>query len=426
MMETDSATGRFRPLVAVAYGPRCVPVMQLAEAAAGVCDLIWLIDTSVPGMAEMTDLLNRFGAVVDLDGVNVEQAVKVVGDWEPDGLTTYLDAGMVELACVAEELGLPFHSPATAAALTDKARQRRALADAGLDMPPCRLIHPDHSKAGLSAVAAEVGWPAVLKPRSAQGSRCTFLVRDGAEFRRLLDTLGPDRPEMLLEGYLPDDPARAGDPYGGYVSVESVVADGAVSHLALTGRFPPAENFRETGFFIPAALDADSRSAVLDLTTRAIAALGVRTGCLHTEVKFTADGPRIIEVNGRLGGGVPEMLERAAGVSLLDLTLRVALGESVSVDSPVATNRIGYRFFLQPPTVSATVTAVEGISDFSDRAEVDTVSLHQAPGAALDWRDGSGNHIVAVVGSTDDEAQLQAAYRLLHQKVTVTYTDVRH
>jgi biotin carboxylase len=426
MVETDSATGRFRPLVAVAYGPRCVPVMQLAEAAAGVCDLIWLIDTSVPGMAEMTDLLNRFGAVVDLDGVNVEQAVKVVGDWEPDGLTTYLDAGMVELACVAEELGLPFHSPATGAALTDKARQRRALADAGLDMPPCRLIHPDHSKAGLSAVEAEVGWPAVLKPRSAQGSRCTFLVRDGAEFRRLLDTLGPDRPEMLLEGYLPDDPARAGDPYGGYVSVESVVADGAVSHLALTGRFPPAENFRETGFFIPAALDADSRSAVLDLATRAIAALGVRTGCLHTEVKFTADGPRIIEVNGRLGGGVPEMLERAAGVSLLDLTLRVALGESVSVDSPVATNRIGYRFFLQPPTVSATVTAVEGISDFSDRAEVDTVSLHQAPGAALDWRDGSGNHIVAVVGSTDDEAQLQAAYRLLHQKVTVTYTDVRH
>jgi glutathione synthase/RimK-type ligase-like ATP-grasp enzyme len=426
MTDTDSATGRARPLVAVAYGPRCVPVMQLAEAAAGVCDLIWLIDTSVPGMGEMTDLLNRFGAVVDLDGASVEQAVKLLGDWEPDGMTTYLDAGMVELACVAEGLGLPFHSPATAAALTDKARQRQALADAGLDMPPCRLVHPDHSEAGLSAVEAEVGWPAVLKPRSAQGSRCTFLVRDGAEVRRLLDTLGPHRPEMVLEGYLPDDPARAGDPYGGYVSVESVVADGAVSHLALTGRFPPAENFRETGFFIPAALDADSRSAVLDLATRAIAALGVHTGCLHTEVKFTADGPRIIEVNGRLGGGVPEMLERAAGVSLLDLTLRVALGESVSVDGPVATSRIGYRFFLQPPTVSATVTAVEGITDLSDRAEVDTVSLHQAPGAALDWRDGSGNHIVAVVGSTDDEAQLQAAYRLLHQKVTVTYTDVRH
>jgi biotin carboxylase len=412
--------------VAVGYGPRCVPVMQLAEAAAGRCDLLWMIDTSVPGMGEMTDLLNRFGAVVDLEGMSTEQAFKTLADWEPDGITTYLDAGMVELACVAEDLGLPFHSPATAAALTDKARQRRALAAAGLDMPPCHLVRPYQSACELLAVAAEVGWPAVLKPRSAQGSRYTFLARDRSELENLLVALGPGRPNMVLEGYLPDDSARDGDPYAGYVSVESVVADGVISHLALTGRFPPAENFRETGFFIPAALDAESRSAVLDLATQAIHALGVQTGCLHTEVKFTPDGPRIIEVNGRVGGGVPEMLERAAGVSLLDLTLRVALGEPVFVDGPVATDRIGYRFFLQPPTVSATVTAIDGINDFSDHAEVDTVSLHQGPGATLDWRDGSGNHIVAVVGSTDDEEQLQAAYRLLHQEVTVTYSDVRH
>src|ERR1700744_2363481 len=426
MTDSDSTTGRTLPLVAVRYGPRCVPVMQLAEAATGLCDLLWMIDSSVPGMAEMTDLLNRFGGVVDLKGLSAEHVFKILADWEPDGMTTYLDAGMVELAQAAEDLGLPFHSPATAAALTDKARQRRALAAAGLDVPPCHLVRPYQSEPELSAVEAEVGWPAVLKPRSAQGSRYTFLTRDGAQLEKLLDTLGPGRPDMVLEGYLADDPARAGNPYAGYVSVESVVADGAISHLALTGRFPPAGNFRETGFFIPAALDAGSRSAVLDVATRAIDALGVRTGCLHTEVKFTPDGPRIIEVNGRVGGGVPEMLERAAGISLPDLTLRVALGEPVSIDGPVATERIGYRCFLQPPTVCATPTAIEGINDFPAHPRVATVSIHQAPGAALDWRDGSGNHIVAVVGSTADEKQLQAAYRLLHQEVTVTYTDVRH
>jgi len=422
---TDSLTGRARPLVAVGYGPRCVPVMQLVEAAAGLCDLLWMIDTAVPGMSEMADLLNRFGPVVDLKGTSAEQAIKILADWEPDGMTTYLDAGMVEIACVAEGLGLAFHNPSTAAALTDKARQRRALAAAGLDVPPCHLVRPHQTGRELSIVEAEVGWPAVLKPRSAQGSRCTFLARDRAELENLLVALGPGRPDMVLEGYLADDPARADDPYAGYVSVESVVADGAISHVALTGRFPTAENFRETGFFIPAALDAESRSAVLALATRAIDALGVRTGCLHTEIKFTPAGPRIIEVNGRLGGGVPEMLERAAGVSLLDLTLRVALGEPVSLDGPVATDRIGYRFFLQPPSVSATVTSIDGINDFSDRDVVDTVSVHQGPGAALDWRDGSGNHIVAVVGSTDNEEQLRAAYRLLHQQVTVSYTDMR-
>jgi hypothetical protein len=45
----DSTTGRARPLVAVGYGPRCVPVMQLAEAAAGLCDLLRMIETAVPG-----------------------------------------------------------------------------------------------------------------------------------------------------------------------------------------------------------------------------------------------------------------------------------------------------------------------------------------------------------------------------------------
>src|ERR1700732_1911197 len=161
---TDSTTGRARPLVAVGYGPRCVPVMQLAEAAAGVCDLLWMIDTAVPGMSEMADLLNRFGPVVDLEGMNAEQAFKTLADWEPDGMTTYLDAGMGELVCVAEDWGLPFHSPATAAALTDKAHQRRALADAGLDVPPCHLVRPYQSSRELSAVEAEVGRPPAPQP----------------------------------------------------------------------------------------------------------------------------------------------------------------------------------------------------------------------------------------------------------------------
>jgi len=99
--------------------------------------------------------------------------------------------------------------------------------------------------------------------------------------------------------------------------------------------------------------------------------------------------------------------------------LRVALGEPVSVDGPVATDRIGYRFFLQPPTVSATVTAIEGINDFSDHAGVDTVSVHQVPGAALDWRDGSGNHILAVVGSASGQDAVSGPVGVLTPGVPV-------
>jgi len=416
---------RTLPLVAVGYGPRCVPVMQLAEAAADVCDLLWMIDGAQPGMQEMAELLERFGPVVDLSGLGVAQMATLLSAYEPDALVTYLDTGMVAYAELAEALGLPFHSPATAAALTDKSRQRQVLAAAGLDMPPCHVVRPGQREGDLAHPESEVGWPAILKPRSAQGSRYTFLARDAAELDRLLTALGPDRPDMVLEGYLADLPARAAASYAAYVSVESLVAAGVISHLALTGRFPLAENFRETGFFIPAALEEGEQEAVLALATAAIEALGIRIGCLHTEIKFTPDGPRIIEVNGRVGGGVPEMLERAAGIPLLEYTLRIGLAEEVRVNGPVATERIGYRFFLQPPAVSATVAAIDGIDKVSDFPGVDTISVHQGPGADLDWRDGTRNHIMAVVGSAADYAELAAVNRLLLQEVTVTYADVK-
>jgi biotin carboxylase len=401
--------------------------MQLTEAAGNVCDLVWMIDGSIAEMRQMAELLNHFGPVLDVSGLGADEiAERLSSDYRPDGLATYLDANMSTYAKVAEALNLPFHSFETAEALTDKARQRLVLAEAGVPGPACHVVTPEQRESDLAAIESDVGWPAVLKPRSAQGSRYTFLVRDARHLNELLEALGPTRPDMVLEGYIRDDPQRDAGPYAGYVSVETVVSAGVVSHLALTGRFPMAENFRETGFFIPAALDDGDRRAVLDMATSAIEALGVTTGCLHTEVKFSPDGPRVIEVNGRVGGGVPEMLDRAAGLALLELTLRLALGESVRIEGPVVTERVGYRFFLQPPPVSATVVAITGIDTVSDYPGVDTISVHQGPGADLDWKDGSRNHIMAVVGTARDYDELLSVNRLLHQEVTVTYANESH
>jgi biotin carboxylase len=419
-----------QPLVAVGYGQRCVPVMMLAEAASGICDLLWLIDGRIPAIVQMQDLLERIGTTVDIGGLDADGIAAAVAPYQPHGVATFLDDSMVELAGLAARLGVPFHSVSTAAALTDKAHQRAALKAAGLPGPSSHVVPTGAGADAMAALEAGIDepltWPAILKPRSAQGSRYTFLAESRDDAVRLLDALGPERKDMVLEGYLPGDPTRDDLPYADYVSVESIVAGGVTSHIAVTGRFPMAENFRETGFFIPAVLAPDEQQAVLDLASDAIEALDVTVGCLHTEIKFTPDGPRLIEVNGRVGGGVPEMLERAAGFPLLEWNLRIALGEDLRIDGPIECQRIGYRFFLQPPAVSATVSAIEGVDTVSDHPGVDSISVHQGPGARLDWRDGTRTYIMAVVGGAADYEELLGVDRLLHRDVAVTYSEAHH
>ena len=415
-----------RPLMAIGYGPRCVSLVELTRVAGTLCDVTWLIDESIPEMSEMSRFLGRFGSVVDVNGRSPQEvAAAISSPRKPDGLITFLDKGMAIFAGVSEILGVPFHSVDTAMALTDKAYQRERLAAAGLDSTRCYVVSAEEIRRCRVSPPPDLGWPAVLKPRSSQGSYYTFLAKDGAHLDSLVKLIGHDCPEMILESYIPDDPTRDRRPYASYVSVESVVADGEIHHLAITGRFPLAEDFRETGFFLPAALTSRDEAKALELASAAISALDVRTGGLHTEIKFSADGPRVVEVNGRVGGGVPEMLSRASGVELLDLVLRVALGEEVSTTGLVPTSMIGYRFFLQPPPISAVVSTIEGLDVLSDCPSVDSISVHQRPGAALDWKDGSRNHILSVVGTASDYDELQEVNRIVNDVVKVSYIDIR-
>jgi hypothetical protein len=416
-----------RPVLAVAYGPRSVPVLQLVEAAAGRCELVWMIDDRLPEMGDMARLLRRFGTVVATGGCDLDAVVAAIRPHHPDGIATYFDAGMVDLAHLADRLDLPFYSPETATAMVDKLVQREMMTAAGMSVPRSWDVPRSRSvEAGLGAIDAAGGWPVVLKPRSESGSHHTFLATGITEATEALTGLGTARRDMVAEEYIEGDPRLSGGPFADYLSVESIVSDGVISHVALTGRFPPAEMFRETGFFIPALIEPELVPAVIAEAENAIAALGVRIGCLHTEVKLTASGPRIIEVNGRLGGGIPEMAARAAGVDFFGMSIDLALGRDVRVDGPVHCQRAGYRFFLQPPPDPSTVTTIDGIDRLADHPWIDGISIHRGPGSHVDGRDGSRTFVLAVVGSAPDHAGVIEVQGLLRDTINVTYSAEVH
>ena len=200
-------------------------------------------------------------------------------------------------------------------------------------------------------VDAKVPFPAVLKPRGGAGSRDTFFVESPQQMAKALEDCDPNK-EFILEEWLPDRAAQE-DLDADLVSVESIVRDGAIEHFMVAGRFSFAPPFRATGTFLPSSLKPSDRDGVLASARAAIEALGIRHGIIDTEIKRTPAGPRIIEVNGRMGGHRSAMVSRVGGPSLFVWAMRLALGQDIGPihalpESPIAF----FRMIVAPPAAT--------------------------------------------------------------------------
>ena len=421
-METAARAADARPRLAVVYGHRSLDVMQIVEGARGWCDLVWLVDGEDPSVVAVRPILRKFGAVVGALGDSPERAAEALSAHAPDGLATFYDTGMERVAAVAGALGLRFHDIETARALEDKLYQREALRSAGLPTPRTADIPEGADRETVQRLGGSIDFPAVLKPRRASGSWHTFLVDSVDALGELWDERTAEEPEaFLLEEYLPDGAPMPGGFEADYVSVESVVERGRVTHLAITGRFPLAPPFRETGFFIPASITPGQQAELLDLVGETLRALGFEVGAAHTEIKLTSEGPRVIEVNGRIGGGVPDMLRLSTGLDIVKLTMRAALGLPSEISSLPSTTGVAYRFFYQPPVSARRLISIDGLERLKRLPGVESLFLHHPPGTEIDARHGTRTYLFAVVGSTDDYAGVLSVEEFLRREIIAHY-----
>ena len=413
-----------RPVVLVPHGYRSIPPLQLAAAATDVCDLVWLVRGSDPELASVGRLLGRLGPVVDIDGLGADQTATALSQYHPGAVVAFRDQDLVPMAALAERLGLDFHAPIVAQRLADKVDQRQALRAGGVPVPSWWELPSRRDRVAVAAVAAEVTYPAVVKPRQGSGSWHTFPVADATDLVTVLAGLDDTDEAMMVEQYLPSAAGADRQRFADYVSVETLGTSTGLRHVAVTGRLHPVPPFRETGFFVPSDLGPDDMESVLASATDSLAALGVRSGCVHTEIKLTPDGPRVIEVNGRLGGGIRDMVSAAAGVDLLALYLRCSLGQPVELGGPARCDAVGYRLFYHPPVSARRVRSIGGLGKVGLLPGVDEVSLHLSPGDPIDAAQGSRSFVFSVVGSADDPAGVAETNRRMYELADVTYDHV--
>lgn len=342
---------------------------------------------------------NLFEAAgVPVAGLTDDDLPAVLAGHGVKGIVTYSERMLRPTARLAERMGLLFCTPQAADALTDKATQRRLLREEGVDRVLSVTVG---SVAEFADALSQAGLPAVVKPARGESSRNTVVLRTADGARELAEGLLAAEGQLVVEEYLRGAAPHAG--LGDYVSVESAIVPSGPVHFAVTGKFPLAPPFRETGQYWPAPLTDTLHAEVTELTGRALRALGMGTGLSHTEIKLTATGPRIIEVNGRLGGLQPELALRATGLNPLRIGADLAMRRPVTLE-PVRPDRVYFQLFTPGPTAPGTLLGISGGKEVRALPGVTGYRTFSRAGAPVG---GTGsNWLDLTVGVVDDHDAL--------------------
>jgi S-sulfo-L-cysteine synthase (3-phospho-L-serine-dependent) len=247
------------------------------------------------------------------------------------GVTTTSEFYVATVAELTGWLGLPGNPADAVATCRDKAALRSRLAEAGVRQP--RFAAVRSTSEAVAAVAA-VGLPCVVKPADDSGSNnvllCTTTEQALAQVEVVLGVTENVRGQAmsgvaLVEQYL-DGPEY---------SVEAFSWDGGIRWAGVTAKtLGPPPHFVENRHLFPAPVPPERRDAVVDTVTAALTAAGIRAGATHTELRLTAAGPAVLEINPRPAGGmIPEVVRLATGLDLLRLQLDASVGRAPDVTS---------------------------------------------------------------------------------------------
>lgn len=403
--------------VAVLHHSRSYFPLELVSQVGDAADLLWVLDEEAAAHVELVRLLRQLGVVATLPAGDLDAAARALARYRPEGIVTFVDEHLLLGAELAERLSVPFHTPEVARLIVDKRRQRAALAAAGVPGPAFWSL-----AGGSDAGALDIAhYPVVAKPAVGGASRGVELVGGPEELSAYCARNAGGG--LLVEEYLGDDPDRP-DGLDGTFSVESVVCNARASHVALTGRFSPAAPFRDAGCFVPAALNPGEVESALELADRAIGALGIETAVVSTKLKATPAGLAVIEVNGRLGGRAPFIVNGVSTVNLFAAACQLAVGKRVVFGGVAPCDGVGFWLMSQPPTDATRVRAIKGVDVVSRLRGIESVAVLRTPGQPVDWRLGSECCVAAIRGRVPDHGALLRTIETIGRRLSVTYGEL--
>jgi biotin carboxylase len=265
-------------------------------------------------------------------------------------------------ARLAARLGLKHPlSPETAAVAVSKQRQRERLSEHDVPQPTWRVV---------TEAVDELELPVVVKPPDRQGQKGLTLVRERERLAASVATaVSASRTSAAVVEELVEGPE---------VTVNAFSTGGVFHPLTVTDRMKASD---EAAFGVALAhawpSEHDTEGAI-EVARAAATALGIENGPTYTQVVLGPDGPKLIELAARLGGGHDaELCEAALGIDLNGLALSAALGEPFEVPRPEPRRGAVVRFLVAPP---GSLESVHGLDEARAQEGVADARVYRRPG----------------------------------------------
>ena len=291
-----------------------------------------------PGLAEAD-----IAKIVDF--ADVDAVLRATSRLKIDGvLTVSADRAVPVVAAVAAARGLPGIGLETAHLLTNKIAMRRRLAERGVPQPRFAAVR---TISETRRAADEVGFPAVLKPADSGGQRGVFRVEslDDVACPPARGARASPTGEAILEEFVD----------GTELNGMLVARGDEVIQLTLSDRLrPPGIGFGVGWIHVyPSTIPDAQLEEAERVAAHTVHALGLRNAIAFPQVIAHPDGRVVVvECAARIPGGqMADLVRWAVGVDLVDVQLRLALGDEVPDDvvRPRFSRPVAIRFLTAQP-----------------------------------------------------------------------------
>lgn len=335
-----------------------------------------------------------------------------------DALITTSEAAILPVARAAETIGIRTAGSRALERAVFKDRCREALLTAGLRSPDFEVVTEDRLIQGFQS---RIPIPFVIKPTRGFGKQFSAVCQTKEVFDDFVKRLKASRDasdpminlivnrDYIIESYVT----------GSLHSCEVVVMDGRVRCYADTTRYRSGHNdLLEMGYSMPSGLPAADQAALVTYVADVFEAIDLRFGLYHVEVLLCADGPCLVEINGRMMGGVgPLAYSAVTGQDAFELLIRLHLGETAlphgaTVNRSVTVVLVGAR---HGGAVSIDFSE-DRLEALKRRHGIDFCTLKVAPGMVLGRFDGNVSalgHII--VPGADERSSAACGHQFLQE-----------